>query len=570
MPQPPVSPPELILLNARIIARPPSTERAEAVAIAGGRFTAVGTTAEIAGAGRSLAGAGQSLAGAGRSLAGAGRSPRPTGEGPRILDLGGRTVIPGLIDSHLHPVAAGRVLGDVDLYDAGSIDEVLARLSERAARTRRDCPVVGRAACLDEDALAEGRLPTAADLDRVATNRPVIITDVNKTIVNTAVLRRMSLGPTTPDPRGGRIGRDARTGEPDGIFLYAAKRITPVPGQSSSGEELPADEALRRSLAACARAGLTGVVDASAGLDAIRAWQAAQRRGELPLRATIMPAIALLEKPGDLDALGVAYGAREGHLTIGPLKIFFDLFIMHKSALMRDAYEGDPENRGMATMSVAVLRRHMERAAARRWPVAVHTTGDQGIDLVSEALAESLAKSGPMSGPCHLIHAYFPGERALARLQEWDVGVAAQPPFVAAWGASLPKLVGPARAERFLPLETLRRLGLRLGGGSDSPIIPFDPFFGIYAAVTRRTGAGSILGKAERVSREWALFLYTLGSASLLNEGDSRGSIEPGKLADLVVLDRDILAIPEEEIPRVRAVLTMVGGEIAYRSDDLG
>lgn len=528
-------PPDQILTNGRILTRPPSTARAEAVAVSKGRIAAVGTNVEVLAL---------------------------KGEGTAVWDLQGRTVIPGLIDTHMHPIALGRVLGDVDLYHAASIAEIVERLSERAAHTPPDRAVVGRAACLDEAALAEGRLPTCQDLDRVSADRPVMIADVNKTIVNSAVLRQMDLAPGTPDPPHGRIGRDPRTGEPNGIFFFAAKSLTPLGAQSGSGEDLPPEQALIRAQEACLRVGLTSVIDGSASLEAIRAWQALQRSGELRLRATLMPPIRLLQRPRELEECGIAYGAREGRLSVGPLKIFFDPFVMHKTALMYDPYEGEPDNRGYATMEVGQLRGYLQQAVAARWPVGIHTTGDRGIDLVSESLADTLSQAGPLLGPSHLIHVYFPTEQALQRLGQWQVGVAAQPAFITAWGDSLLKFVGPARAARFLPLETLRCQGIVVGGGSDAPIAHYNPFLGIYAAVTRRMTSGRILGENERISREAALFLYTLGAAHLLGEANQRGSIEPGKDADLVVLDRDLFTIPEEEIPHVRVLWTVVGGEV--------
>lgn len=529
--------PDLILTNAKVVTVDKSFSRQEAAAIKGGRFVSVGTRKNV---------------------------EKLKGEKTHVMDLKGKTVIPGLIDSHNHPASMGKVLGDVDLYEVKSIADIISRLTERAARSAPGQAVVGRAACLDEDVLDEGRLPRAGDLDRVAGDRPVIVTDVNKTIVNGMVLKSIAVTRETADPERGYIERDRRTGEPTGVFFFAAKGLTPIRGQSGSGENIPLEEALRRVQQAYVQVGLTSVVDGSVGPELLQAYRAFNRRGELRLRVTLMPWVALLKEPEKMEEMGLKFGVREGMITIGPLKIFFDPFIMHKTALLYRPYEGEPDNCGYTTMELAELRGLLESAAERKWPVGIHTTGDKGIDLVVNALAEALSRGNGLPGPSHVIHVYLPTEKALARLRELKIGVAVQPPFTSCWGETLRKYVGPERSAYFTPLAKFSSYGIVIGGGSDAPVVHFNPFLGLHAAVARKTAAGRCLGKEERLSREQALHLYTLGSASITGEEESKGSIETGKFADLVVLDRDFLTIPEDEIRDIRVETTMINGEIVY------
>lgn len=525
---------DLILTNAKVITVDERFSLQEAVAIEDGRFVAVGRREDVEGL---------------------------RGAGSKVIDVGGKAVIPGLIDSHCHPSGVGLALGDVDLYEVGSIAELIERL---AAAPRRGEAIVGRAACLDEAVLAEGRLPRATDLDRVADDRPVIVTDVSKTIVNSPVLKSIGVTRETPDPKRGRIERDSRTGEPTGVFLFAAKGLTPIAAQSGSAQDIPPEDALLKAQEAFVRRGLTSVVDGSVGAEQLGAYRALSRRGDLRVRWTLLPRVALLDDPETMDEMALTFGAREGRITIGPLKVFFDPFIMHKTALLHQPYEGEPGNRGYATMEDAKLGELLDGALAKGWPVGIHTTGDRGIDIVTDALAGALSRHGDSPGPSHVIHCYLPTERALGTLRDAGIRVAIQPPFITCWGETLRRHIGPDRAARFTPAATLLDRGVITGGGSDAPIAPLDPFLGMYAAVTRKTLAGKPLGGEERLSREDALRLYTQGSASVTGEEEIKGSIEVGKLADLVVLDRDLLTVGEEEMRRTEVEMTIIEGEVVY------
>ncbi len=312
-----------------------------AVAIRGERILAVGTDAEI---------------------------ERLAGRRTERIPLGKATVLPGLVDSHLHVADIGRMSRLAMLFDAPSVAEICERLREHAARTAG--PVIGQAGNLHEASLAEGRLPTAADLDQVAPDRPVMIGDVSKSIVNSFVLRGIDVDQAPP---GGQVLKD-RAGRPLGIFLYAAKAMTPLADQfASEGVQTPWCVAAEQGLRICAALGLTGVVDGAAGRDLIAAFRSLGQRNALPVRVTMLP---WQVTPRELDQLGASPGRGEGRLTFGPIKLFSGCFLMHKTAPMYEPYEGEPASRGAVKLPPREMQRRIDQALAGGWPVGIHLAGD--------------------------------------------------------------------------------------------------------------------------------------------------------------------------------------------------
>jgi len=522
---------DLILTNGKIYTLDAAGTIASAVAVADEQIKAVGSDEQIA------------------RLA----SPRT-----RRIDLAGAVVLPGIIDSHIHVAALGKVSDSAFLYDARSIAEIIERLREHAGRTSG--AIIGRGGNFHESALAEGRLPVASDLDKVATDRAVMIIDVNKTIVNSYVLRGIDAAEVPP---GGEVPTDSE-GRPLGIFLYAAKKMTPLPGQSDTPTEIPVEEAIRRGLDCCARLGITGVIDASVGADLIATYRALAQRSDLPIRVTALPRRV---SSADLAAMGIWPDLAEGRLAFGPIKLFFDGFIMHRTALMYEPYEGRPDNAGHSWIPQQELQEKIEEALDAGWPVAVHTTGDRGMDLVVAALQEAMAATGKPLGRSHLIHCYFPTQRSIEAACRLGLVIAAQPTFIRTWGETVRRFVGPRRAAGFVPLKTLLAAGLTVGASADGPITWPDPWTGIYAAVTRRTEGAGILAPRECITVEQALRMYTVGSAAVAGRENHRGTIEVAKAADLTVVDRDILNADPEQIPATRVLKTIVGGQVVYDAD---
>jgi predicted amidohydrolase YtcJ len=484
--------------------------------------------------------------------------------GARRIDLHGGVLLPGLIDTHIHLPFIGGKTEKAFLYDVTSIEEIVERLSAYAEQTTG--PLIGVGGNFHPAALAEGRLPTAEDLDRVATDRPVMITDVNKSIVNSHVLRQIDTGDVPP---GGEVPVGP-SGKPLGIFLYTAKSMTPLNRQGDIlMDDISVEAAITRGAAAITRDGFTGALDAWLNMEIIDAYRQVVRERGLPLRVSLMPSHAdpMNTSPDDLTRAGIHYGMTEGRLAFGPIKLFFDYFIMHRTALMYDPYLGQPDNRGRTSIPAEELERRIDGAFAAGWPVGIHTTGDHGIDITTRALVRGMERAGGAPGRCHLIHVYFPSDEALDALAHHHIAVAAQPPFIHVWGDTVVEAVGEKRAARFNPLRTLLDRGITVGGGADSPIAWHNPWVGIYAAVTRKTQGGRVLNITEAITAAEAVRCYTRDAASLLDEAATRGTIEPGKLADFTLIDRDVLSIDPEMIPNTKVLATIVGGEVVYRAE---
>jgi len=425
---------DLILTGGVVHTLDAAGTEATAVAVRGDTILAVGTDDEI---------------------------ERLAGQDAKRIPLAGATVVPGLVDSHLHVAAIGRMSRLALLFDARSIAEICDRLKEQAARTAG--PVIGQGGNFHEASLAEGRLPTAADLDRVATDRPVMIGDVSKSIVNSFVLKGID---TRDVPQGGRV-LESRSGRPLGIFLYAAKRMTPLAGQFAAGGEAdPLPVAVEKGLRICAAFGLTGVLDGASGLDLIAAFRSLQERKALPIRVTMMP---WATTPRALDGIGASPGGREGRLTFGPIKVFSGCFIMHKTALMYEPYEGEPEHRGTVKLPLAEMQRQITEAFTGGWPVGIHLAGDREIDLAAAQIERGIAKAGGQPGRSHMIHAYFPREKALSIAERLGLAWAVHPDFVRVWGDTVREFVGEKRAAHFTPMRTLLDRGLITGCGADAP-----------------------------------------------------------------------------------------------------
>ena len=480
------------------------------------------------------------------------------GRETKVLDLKDATVLPGLIDTHAHfsrigPLVATNAL----LYDCTSIEEVLARLMEHKERVPDGAPILGRGDCYFRAHFAEQRQICAADLDRVAADRAVVISDVNKTIVNSYALDHCVAYDAAPS--GIRLPMDERTGRPTGVFFSAARGMVKMPVFPM---ELSPEAATRASSAQFSAYGVTTVADPGPDPEFIRTYGAMGDAGELSTRVVIMPSTHLLERPEFREEFP-SYGAEGPCYRFGPAKQFYDRFVMHRTAYMYEAYPGEPENFGSTSVSLKELRARVERTWAAGWPLGIHVTGDRALVEAARVMAEVCRPTA--RGPSHSIHSYFPTPEALRIHAETGLGVALQPGFLRAWGETLKRFLGEERASRFLPLRTYLNAGVIAGGGSDAPVVHWNPFRGMGTAVDRKTLAGECLGEEESLTSQEVLTLYTKGAATVLDMDGEIGSIEVGKMADLIVVDRDVLTCSGAELARTQVEWTMFSGRIVHR-----
>lgn len=540
--------PELILANGRIHTVDDRNPSATAVAIRHGRFVAVGSDEEI------------------RALAGA---------TTRIEDLQGAAVVPGLIDAHNHLQTTGHMLREVRLYDTRAIPEIVERVAARVAETPQGEWIVGRG--WDESLLAEKRHPNRHDLDAVSPDNPVVIHRVwNKLVCNTAALRAAGIDRETPDPPAdvlysGSFERDEQ-GEPTGLFRDRAKEMITNHIPAPSEEERVA--AVAEASRAYNAVGLTGVAEPGLYPEEIRAFHRAQREGKLTVRTDMLMAgwgFGAPETEEGLEErfanLGIGGSFGDDLLRLEGIKLMIDGGMSDRTARMFEPYLDQPDHRGTWVVEPMRLARLIRYVHDLGWPMDIHTCGDEAQEWVVSAFADA-QRENPKPWLRHRVHhAYFPTETALARMAEARIPAVVSSPFLTNLGEGFVNSVGPERASRAMPMRTYLEAGVPLAGSSDSYITDFNPWVGMHAAVNRRTVTGRDLGKdAEALTPAEALHSYTMGGAFVTGREDRQGSISPGKLADLVVLDRDPLAIDPDDLDQVTPTATMLGGAWVWRA----
>jgi len=541
--------PDLILSDAAVTTMDPHDPSAEALAIKDDRIIALGSTSAI-----------EELA----------------GPNTPIRRLGGRRVIPGLNDTHNHLMSMGSVLNDVQLYGARSIDDIKRLVEERVRSSPPGAWIAGRG--WDESLLKDGRFPNRHDLDEVAPNNPVVLERVwNMLLANSAALHAADIGRHTPDPPAdvlysGRIERDANC-DPTGVFRDRAKRLIQdvVPPKTIADHEA----SIRTACRAYNRAGITSVAEPGLYPDQFRAFSNVRNAHDLTVRVSLCVAgwgfgsqdeDAFVEQR--VNDIGVYTGFGDAWLRMDTVKFLPDGGIGDRTALMFDPYLNEPDNRGQFVITERELFEHVRYCHDRGWSVDCHACGDRMIELVNRAYAAA-QDARPDANIRHRVHhAYLPTPISLQLMRDYQIPALATIPFLTNLGESFVTSLGEERAARIMPLRTYLDSGVPLALGSDAPVTTYDPFVGIYSAVTRKTLYGRVLGEDERISRQEALRLYTSASAWVTFEDTQKGSLAPGKLADVAVLDRDLFSVDDEQIKELHSVLTLVGGRVVH--DELG
>ncbi len=527
---------ELILHNARVYTVDPACPWAEAVAVAHGRIEAVGRDPEIL------------------DLA---------GRGTRVLDLAGRLVLPGMTDAHLHFLRLACRRHQVDLAGVRELDEVLGRLARAVDQAGPGEWVLGGG----WDESPWGVAPTAAVLDRVAPDTPVALArmDMHTWWVNGAALTRAGITRSTPDPPESRIERDA-SGHPTGL-LREWNAIRLVEAHIPEPAEATLLAWLGETIAEAHRLGLTGIHDLRLereGAQSLRLFQELRRQGELDLRVHFHLAADYLPEAA---ALGLEPGFGDDRLWLGHVKAFADGTLGSRTAHMLEPFVGEPDNVGLAVTSPDELWELAVAADRAGFPLAVHAIGDRAVRDVIAVLSEfpSTAPSGRRP-PHRIEHVQLIHPDDLPRLARHGIAASVQPVHLLADWQVADRFWGE-RARLAYAFRSLLDHGACLALGSDAPVAPMDPLLGIHAAVNRQEPGGQPAGgwyPEQRLSVAEAVAGYTLGPARVAGREDVQGSITPGKWADLVVLGRDLFAIPPEEIREVEIALTVFDGRVVH------
>ena len=485
----------------------------------------------------------------------------------RIVRLDGAAVIPGLIDAHCHLCNVGYLASGADCSQpaAPDIPAILARLRDAATRTPEGSWVTGSGYV--EYKLREGRHPTRADLDEAVLGRPAILfhTSLHACVLNTAALREAGLDDRQPDPPGGRFGRD-REGRLDGV-IYEGPTFSMLWGGLRRDMERMSATARAGLVARAgqhfAALGVTAACDADTRRASLTAYAEADEQGVLCVR---IAGLVVHDEADWLLGSGLR-GRRSPRLAAQSVKIWADGGMSSRTAAIHGSYPVPPYGSGIMYFGPDELTAMVREFDAHGLQVCIHAQGDRAIETVLDTYVTVL--DGRPGNPLrHRIeHAGAMFAPLAARAAALGIVVAAQPGMLSILGDGFAEAF-PERSDELYAYASWRQEGIRVAGSSDAPVITADPLVGIRDAVLRRTGGGRVLGPGERLAVRDALALYTTEAAFAMHRERDIGSLEPGKLADFVVMDRSPLDAEPERIADIRVLATAVGGQPVFQADD--
>jgi predicted amidohydrolase YtcJ len=553
---------DTIIHHAKVITVDKDFSIAEAIAIKDGRIVAVGADEEIF---------------------------RWVEQGKtKVIDAEGMPVLPGLYDSHVHIAAA-------------SASEISAPIPEFTSLTAAYDFIKAKAASLPEDQwivvpyafptrVAEHRFPTKAELDAADAKHPVFYHAGPAGVVNSKALEVSGITKATANPPGGIVVKDPATGEPTGMLRGspALSLLKRVPSLDSDNPPEAKREAMLKLLQLYNRYGITSVADRNTSRESLDQFLALQKDGKLTMRITISPSFGAggsreqiakkLDGMAGGDGRFGPTGVGDDWIRVGPIKLFLDGGMLNGSAYMRDPWPKGPayqvveeDYHGLLFIQPDQLKIVLEEAAKRGWQMTAHTAGEGAMDVLLDAYNATNDKTPIKDLRWCITHANFPSQRNLELCRKLGVCADVQPAWLFKDGAFMVKVLGEQRVKWFQPYKTWLDY-TTIGGGSDHMIRtdsikstnPWNPWLGMWVSVTRETELGAPLNVAEQLTREQAIRLYTINNAYLHHEEKDKGSIEVGKHADVIMIDRDILRCPADEILRVKVLGTFVGGKLVY------
>jgi predicted amidohydrolase YtcJ len=527
----------LVLVHGRIHTLDPAVPDSTALAVIGDRIAKVSSDKEISAL---------------------------VGPGTRKIDLQGRTVIPGLIDAHLHLMGLGRSLEELDLRGIKTPEEAVRRVSEAASRAAPGAWILGRG--WDQNLWPVQEFPTAGILDAVSGDHPAAFQRVDGHAIwaNSKALEAAEIKRGTPDPRGGKILRDRSTGNPTGVLLDDAMELilTKIPKPELATKRRWVQLAGAQLLAS----GITSVQDAGVDPEDIDLYKMMVEEESLPIRVYAMLGDSNRKFP-DYFVRERVIGYGDRRFTFRSLKVGVDGALGSRGAALLEPYSDDSKNSGISTMPGDQLEEITRSALTRGFQVCVHAIGDRANRTVLDRFQSALAAVPAPDPRLRIEHAQIVSPADIPRFGKLGVIASMQPihatsdmPWVAA-------RLGPDRLAGAYAWKSLLDSSAHLAFGSDAPVESFNPFRGLFAAVTRQDEKLAPEGgwlPEQRLTREEALRVYTMGSAYAAFEETEKGTLSPGKLADLVVLDRDYFEVPESEIFQITPQMTLVGGKVVY------
>ena len=528
---------DLIITNAKIWTVDKSLPTAQAVAILGDRIVAVGANTEID----------------------AWRAPHT-----HVIDAGSKLLLPGFNDAHVHFVSGGMQLDNIQLNDATTPEEFARRIGERARVTAKGEWIVG--GNWDETKWNPPDMPTKELIDAVTPDTPVFVSryDGHMGLANSVALRLAGINAKTPDPPGGTLVRDAE-GNPTGALKDAAtdyldKVIPPL----SHDQRV---KIVKRALAYAASVGVTSVQHLVASYDDIAVYSELLQRDELTARIYAAPSITHVD---ELAKLGIGRAFGGPYLRIGALKAFADGSLGSGTAYFYEPFLKQGNNRGLLSDEmhpISLMRDRYMKADAAGLQICTHAIGDEGISTILDLYSEVIKKHGESDRRLRIEHAQHMAAKDFERFAQLHVIASVQPYHAIDDGRFAESHIGHDRASRTYAFRTFLDHGVRLAFGTDWEVAPLDPLLTVYAAVTRATLDGKNPNgwfPEQKLSVAEAIEAYTMGSAYAEFQEKEKGSITPGKLADMVLLSDDIFSIEPEKIREVRVLKTFVGGRLVF------
>jgi predicted amidohydrolase YtcJ len=527
---------DLIVTNARIYTVDPNRPIAEAMVVANGRVLFTGP---------------------------ARGAMTYRGSGTRVIDAQGQTVIPGMIDAHVHLLGLGTALRTVDLVGTTSYDQVVARVAARAREVPPGTWITGRG--WDQNDWGDTRFPTHDALSRAVPNHPVYLTrvDGHAALVNAAALKAANVTAATQDPAGGRLERGSNN-EPSGVLVDRAMGLVGrvIPPASRDEQRAATLAAIRETN----KWGLTGVHDAGVGKNVIDVFEELAREGQYSLRNYVMVA----NDDAAIDhylARGPQSGLYDGRLWIKAIKISADGALGSRGAALIEPYADDPANRGLLLVPAGRVKNVAVKALAKGFQVNVHAIGDRGNRVVLDEMEAALQEVPVSDHRFRIEHAQIVHSDDVPRFARLGVIPSMQASHQTSdmyWAGNR---IGPVRLLGAYAWRSLLNTGVIIPNGSDFPVEQVNPLISFHAAVARQDAndwpAGGWLPE-QRMTREEALKSMTLWPAYAAFMEKEVGSLEPGKLADFVILDQDIMRVPNELILRTHVVATYLGGKPVY------
>ena len=534
------APADIVFVNGKVFTSDDGDHVVQGFAVTGDRFVAAGTDSDVR---------------------------RYVGAQTKVVDLKGRFVSPGITDDHFHNEGGGP---GVDLSHVRSVGELLTTVANAAAAAPADTVIVSNSDW-HEAQLKEQRLPTADELEQAAPNKPVVLVrGGHEYILNITALKKWNISKDTPAPHGGQIGHDG-AGELTGELVDEARTMVTLPRPKPVGM----DDILTTQKAV-APYGMTALrIPGAYKGDMIQAYhlmKQAEAEGKLTLRWTVyMPGFSLRSAEAArkaIQAWGTHQGEGDDWVKVDGVKLLVDGGFEggHLSKPYLEPYGKGGTFTGLTVSPPAAYTEVVRELNSKGWHVITHAVGDAALDEVLDAYAAADKDTSIKGKRWSVEHAFVSRPEQVARLKALDIAVSAQDHLYLA-APVLKKYWGWETASEVTPVKTYLDAGLLVAGGTDSPVVPFNPFWNLYHMASRDTISDGVYGADQKIaSRPLLLKLVTINYAKLIGEESTRGSIEPGKLADFAVLTDDFLTVKPETIRDMKALSTWVGGREVYRA----